>query len=343
MRETIFYIIFAVSLFIILSNIVETFSDNQENLEAVSPLITIANLAQGLTNGTPIPSNLQVGTADVPANLSVSGTITTGGISFPTNKWITSNEPALTYRQLFAPGGSTIFASPNGTYQFNQSGGGDGVNLKIEDTKMTLGTKYYPNEINVPNGRINIMGNATGVGLDAGSTNKPWGVLTIGDKCGNAWAFGAGATSWQTGGLDPNVLNLWGYSPTVIGKPIVQFGNNGNVNFSGNVTVGSINGLIYKNGSMKTVSNITMSITTISPGLYEFAGYLNGDQGYMSVNTVVFDGYYGSVYNVASTNACTFVIQTDFSVNKFRASIDIGWKKVPYTNATFTWSCRQLA
>ena len=110
MRETIFYVVFAVSLFIILTNLVETFSDNQENLEAVSPLITIANLAQGLTNGTPIPSNLQVGTTAAPANLSVVGSTTLGNIAIGG-----SGTGGLTKIASWSANNPTIFNNTDGT------------------------------------------------------------------------------------------------------------------------------------------------------------------------------------------------------------------------------------
>ena len=89
MHELVYYSIFAIILYFVLSSVFETFSVEQENFDPslvpVSSIVTLAKVAQKLVNGNGTltnPGNLQIGaSASAAGNLTVTGTTILNGLT----------------------------------------------------------------------------------------------------------------------------------------------------------------------------------------------------------------------------------------------------------------------
>jgi len=87
MKDILFYLIFAIILYLVLSRVFEKFNLEQENFDPslvpVSSIVTLAKVAQKLVNGNGIltnPGSLQIGgSATAPGNLNVTGVTNIGG------------------------------------------------------------------------------------------------------------------------------------------------------------------------------------------------------------------------------------------------------------------------
>ena len=87
MHELLYYSIFAIILYFVLTQVFENFNIEQENFDPslvpVSSIVTLAKVAQKLVNGNGTltnPGNLQIGaSASAPGNLTVTGSTSVGG------------------------------------------------------------------------------------------------------------------------------------------------------------------------------------------------------------------------------------------------------------------------
>jgi hypothetical protein len=104
MKELLFYSIFAIVLYFVLTQVFENFNIEQENFDPslvpVSSIVTLAKVAQKLVNGNGTltnPGNLQSGgSASAPGNLTVTGNfllgtkamLYAGGDKFANDNWV---------------------------------------------------------------------------------------------------------------------------------------------------------------------------------------------------------------------------------------------------------------
>jgi len=87
MSNILFYLLFAILLYFVLSRVFEKFSIEQENFDPslvpVSSIVTLAKVAQKLVNGNGVltnPGSLQIGgSSSAPGNLTVTGVTTING------------------------------------------------------------------------------------------------------------------------------------------------------------------------------------------------------------------------------------------------------------------------
>ena len=270
MHELLYYSIFAIVLYFVLTQVFENFNIEQENFDPslvpVSSIVTLAKVAQKLVNGNGTltnPGNLQIGaSASAPGNLTVTGSaILNGGTTIKSGNQYGSvlsllagsSEPA--YVNFMDPNNSSRYG-----YIMGKSSG-----FEISATSTTSTSNFNHN--------LTIAGNATvnGSSIFGGKTNNGfmwtnengngWACLRSGDGTpaaeGNRLCFnkGHGLAHFHPGGhLD------------IQGKITVPRVETGTINATGSATIGSlgknananvltVNGNLDVNGYGLNVSN----------------------------------------------------------------------------------------
>jgi hypothetical protein len=127
MHELVYYSIFAIILYFVLSSVFETFSAEQENFDPslvpVSSIVTLAKVAQKLVNGNGTltnPGNLQIGaSASAPGNLTVTGNINMAAGSGNNGINIVSGNPYLSFTKTGAPGNPQLYSDGTVLHAYN--------------------------------------------------------------------------------------------------------------------------------------------------------------------------------------------------------------------------------
>jgi len=194
MKDIVFYLIFAIILYLVLSRVFEKFNLEQENFDPslvpVSSIVTLAKVAQKLVNGNGIltnPGSLQIGgSATAPGNLNVTGVTNIGGSkATPTNPALNvngsinlndsilikppNNKPTLATWTINTPvridpgtkGEQTNFVigSSNATTPLIEIGSGGG-NIYINTTTSHLKDLHVVNNANI-DGKLEVIGATT--------------------------------------------------------------------------------------------------------------------------------------------------------------------------------------
>jgi hypothetical protein len=217
MHELVYYSIFAIILYFVLSSVFETFSAEQENFDPslvpVSSIVTLAKVAQKLVNGNGTltnPGNLQIGaSASAPGNLTVTGNSTVngnilfGGVGTDGFMW---NKETSNYACLRAPGSPAngggnrlCFSKDHGVVNFNSDGSlglagalnvPGNINLNSTTNAITVGDN---------NQRIQFHG---GDGLKINTYNG--GTLAVNKGDPAKYAEGTNIFTWNEGGAAVN-------------------------------------------------------------------------------------------------------------------------------------------
>jgi hypothetical protein len=292
MHELVYYSIFAIILYFVLSSVFETFSVEQENFDPslvpVSSIVTLAKVAQKLVNGNGTltnPGNLQIGaTGTTPGgNLTVTGNSTVNGnvlFGGPGSDGFTWVKETSNYACLRAPGslpnagaGNRLcFSKDHGIVNFNSDG--------------SLGLA----------GALNVPGNAT-IGNQLIVSNQSWGIRTADGKVRNHYdangrtfyGSGDGTHEWRvradaaitamtlsndsnlnvvgninarTSGFNTRIGGIW-TAPGIYAEDAknLEIGAG-----SGNIYVGAVNGAANQNlivtGNSTVNGNIFLNSTT---------------------------------------------------------------------------------
>jgi hypothetical protein len=262
MKELIYYAIFAIILYFVLSQIFDTFYLEQENFDPslipVSSIVTLAKIGQKLVNGNGIftnPGNLQIGMPTAPGNLTVNG-----NLDIASGKYLRIRDSAheLKYNEST---NKIDFQTGNGMKIFG--------NLEIASNTQGTGTLTVNGQTNA-NGSLSVTGD-TSIS----------GTLTVNSLTGNVTANGAfsqtggsncsfsGDTSFSknvsiTGQTNVNRLTVTG--PTSISS---QTNANGGLSVTGTASINgqtdARNGLkVSGSTSIATIGNIRIGTNSIS-------------------------------------------------------------------------------
>ena len=168
MHQLVYYSIFAIILYFVLSSVFETFSAEQENFDPslvpVSSIVTLAKVAQKLVNGNGTltnPGNLQIGaSASAPGNLTVTGGINTIGFNgtVPMPEVTADGNMGVIMRNTFSADRITMGKYHNDqTYDVIRSSAPAGLLLTSASKKVTV---WGQNKLQCDND-LQVNGNAT--------------------------------------------------------------------------------------------------------------------------------------------------------------------------------------
>ena len=297
MSNILFYLLFAILLYFVLSRVFEKFNLEQENFDPslvpVSSIVTLAKVAQKLVNGNGVltnPGSLQIGgSSGAPGNLRVTGTTTLDGrltanngvtinnnntqgfLTIGTGNWINSNDNS--YRLLFNDRGATTFGSYDGNYQWrgpngtmtNPAGNNSTMTLDSTGNLMTTG---------------NLNAGYSGFNTRIGQIWSQPGIYAEGTK---DLEIGAGSMNVYIGaknGGAVNNLNVTG--TTTVGGDLTV---NGKMTFGGT----SANGFMWdneNNNGYACLRSATDSVGSATGGRLCFNknhGIANFDSGGLSI------------------------------------------------------------
>ena len=202
MHRLIYYSIFAIILYFILSSVFETFSAEQENFDPsivpVSSIVTLAKVAQKLVNGNGTltnPGNLQIG-----ASTSSGGNLTVMGNTKVNGGFLDLNNAQQNF--LMINSGATVAADsvrvwkgkdvPTLTFVSSNAANTEyawpGIVLDTRDSKITATTLQVNGNATV-NGNANVGGNIQANGV-VNSATLGAGKIQIGNWAGRPalWA-----------------------------------------------------------------------------------------------------------------------------------------------------------
>ena len=271
MNNVLFYLIFAIILYLVLSRVFEKFNIEQENFDPslvpVSSIITLAKVAQKLVNGNGVltnPGSLQIGgSPSAPGNLMVTGLtelIGSGG---------SGTNPALKVMGATTINGSTLGPSATalnviGSMSVNKSvvinpipgSSKSAYSITTNSTTSNSGDYFY---ISSPSKTGLLAIEASGAdayfNVDTAFAKKN---LNVGGDI--TLAQSAGGSINVKGRTDGNITQIYSYDgdsgikmySNVTSKDIFQVDKNGNVTVPGNTNIG--NSLTLNNASSNFIT-----------------------------------------------------------------------------------------
>jgi hypothetical protein len=199
MKELIYYAIFAIILYFVLSQVFDNFYLEQENFDPslvpVSSIVTLAKVAQKLVNGNGTltnPGNLQIGKdASAPGNLTVTGMATIGNnvganvTGLTVNGNLNAKGYGLNVDNMINLGASNVQLGSDGAHGLKvmDENGGNG---NITGKNLTLSGNVSVNTSNTAGlGNITTTGNITSGNITSGNITIPGGEIKIGATTGN--------------------------------------------------------------------------------------------------------------------------------------------------------------
>jgi hypothetical protein len=221
MHQLVYYSIFAIILYFVLSSVFETFSVEQENFDPslvpVSSIVTLAKVAQKLVNGNGTltnPGNLQIGaTGTTPGgNLTVTGGINTIGFNGTVSMTEVNGSGTVTGEKGLTVGNLTIGRHAGDLHDYIRSGSTNGLLLSAANNNIFIWGKnrlYCQNDLNVT-GTTTLNSNLiVGGPLTMGNNSK----VTTGELQVNSSATVEGELSTNNGVFirDRNKGNRFGW------------------------------------------------------------------------------------------------------------------------------------